>query len=92
MSKKEFVELYAKKTNNTKRKAEDLVNVFLETVEEILIEGKEVKFIGWGTFSPKERKRREGVNSLTKEKIVIPAKTVVKFRLGKNLSEKINKK
>ncbi len=92
MSKKEFVELYAKKTNSTKRKAEELVNLFLETVEDSLSEGKEVKFIGWGTFSLKERKKREGVNSLTKKKMVIPAKTVVKFRVGKSLAEKVNKK
>lgn len=92
MSKKEFVELYAKKTNNTKKKAEELVNLFLESVQDSLVAGKEVKFIGWGTFTLNKRKKREGINSLTKKKMVIPAKTIVKFKVGKSLSEKVNNK
>lgn len=92
MSKKEFVEIYAKKTELTRKKAEEYLNAFLETVEETLVKGNDVKFVGWGTFSTKLRKGRKGINSLNKKKITIPDKTVVKFKPGKNLAEKVNVK
>ena len=39
MSKKEFIEAYAKATGETKKRAEELVNEFLLTVENSLIKG-----------------------------------------------------
>ena len=50
MSKKEFVEAYAKATGETKKRAEELVNEFLGTVEKSLVKGETVQFVGWGTF------------------------------------------
>ena len=44
MSKKEFVDAYAKATGETKKRAEELVNQFLDTVEESLLKG-EAKWI-----------------------------------------------
>ena len=38
---------------------------------------------GFGKVSMKQRKARTGFNPKTQEKIQIPAKTVVKFRLSK---------
>ena len=37
MSKKEFVDAYAKATGETKKRSEELVNQFLETVEKNFI-------------------------------------------------------
>ena len=45
MSKKEFVEAYAKATGETKKRAEELVNEFLGTVEKSLIKGETVQFV-----------------------------------------------
>ena len=58
MSKKEFVDAYAKATGETKKRAEELVNQFLDTVEESLLKGDSVQFVGWGTFEVKERANR----------------------------------
>ena len=91
MSKKEFVEAYAKATGETKKRAEELVNQFLETVEESLVKGESVQFVGWGTFEVKERAARTGINPQTKKEIQIPAKNVVKFKVGKKLAEKVAK-
>ncbi len=91
MKKKEFIDLYAKSTNETKKNSEKYINLFLETLEESLIKGNEVKFVGWGTFSKVVRKGREGINPLTGKHLVIPDKKVIKFTVGKRLEEKINK-
>ena len=89
MSKKEFVDAYAKATGETKKRAEELVNQFLDTVEETLLNGDSVQFVGWGTFEVKERAARTGINPQTKEEIQIPAKNVVKFKVGKKLADNV---
>ena len=91
MSKKEFVEAYAKATGETKKRAEELVNEFLGTVEKSLVKGESIQFVGWGTFEVKERAARTGINPQTKEEIQIPAKKVVKFKVGKKLADKVAK-
>ena len=89
MSKKEFVDAYAKATGETKKRSEELVNQFLETVEKTLLNGDSVQFVGWGTFEVKERAARTGINPQTKKEIKIPAKKVVKFKVGKKLADSI---
>ena len=89
MSKKEFVDAYAKATGETKKRSEELVNQFLETVEKTLLKGDSVQFVGWGTFEVKERAARTGINPQTKKEIKIPAKKVVKFKVGKKLADSV---
>ncbi len=91
MSKKEFVEAYAKATGETKKRAEELVNEFLGTVEETLVNGESVQFVGWGTFEVRKRAARTGRNPQSDEIITIPAKNVVKFKVGKKLADKVAK-
>ena len=92
MSKKEFVDAYAKATGETKKRSEELVNQFLETVEKTLLKGDSVQFVGWGTFEVKERAARTGINPQTKKEIKIPAKNVVKFKVGKKLADNVAKR
>ena len=89
MSKKEFVDAYAKATGETKKRSEEFVNQFLETVEKTLLNGDSVQFVGWGTFEVKERAARTGINPQTKKEIKIPAKKVVKFKVGKKLADSV---
>ena len=89
MSKREFVDAYAKATGETKKRSEELVNQFLETVEKTLLNGDSVQFVGWGTFEVKERAARTGINPQTKKEIKIPAKKVVKFKVGKKLADSV---
>ena len=89
MSKKEFVEAYAKATGETKKRAEELVNEFLGTVEAALVKGETVQFVGWGTFDVQERAERTGRNPQTGNEIKIAAKKVVKFKVGKKLADKV---
>lgn len=90
MTKKDFVELYATKTATTKKRAGELVETFLSSIEEVLEKGDNVQFVGWGSFEVKETKERTGRNPKTGEAIQIPAKKAVKFKVGKKLAEKVN--
>ena len=91
MTKKEFVDLFGAKAElKTKVEAERLTKVFLETLEEVLVKGESVAFIGFGKFEATERAARTCVNPQTKKPMKVAAKKVAKFKPGKNLLEKMN--
>jgi DNA-binding protein HU-beta len=50
-----------------------------------------VTVLGFGTFSTADRAARPGRNPKTGAEIQIPAKTIAKFKPGKDLAESINK-
>lgn len=89
MTKKEFVELYAEKGGFTKKEAERAVALFLATVEDTLLKGDSITFVGWGKWEVKERATREVRNPQTKERMTIPGKKVVKFKVGKLLADRV---
>jgi DNA-binding protein HU-beta len=91
MNKKEFVALFAEKGNfESKAEAERKLDVLLKTIEESLVNGDEINFVGWGKFEIQEKPARKGRNPQTGEEIEIPAKKVVKFKPGKKLADKVN--
>ncbi|WP_315522880.1 HU family DNA-binding protein [Fusobacterium massiliense] len=89
MTKKEFINAFAEKGGLKKNEAEKLVGAFLETVEEALVKGELVRFIGFGSWEVKERAAREVMNPQTKKKIKVGAKKVVKFKVGQTLADKV---
>ena len=89
MTKKEFVEDIATRGEYTKKEAEKIVNLFLETVEDNLEKGNSVGFVGWGKWEVKERATREVRNPQTKERMTIPGKKAVKFKVGKLLADRV---
>lgn len=90
MTKKEFINKFAAKLGTVQKKdAERYVTTFLETVEESLVAGEPVSFIGWGKWEVVHREAREVRNPQSGEKMKVPAKKVVKFRVGKVLENKV---
>ncbi|TDT69160.1 DNA-binding protein HU-beta [Hypnocyclicus thermotrophus] len=90
MTKKELIEIYAENAELGKKEATKQVEGFLEAVQTALIDKGAVQFVGWGTFEVKQTKERIGRNPQTGEAMTIPARKVVKFKVGKKLAEKVN--
>lgn len=91
MNKKDFIALFAKNAElKTKAEAEKLVAAFLNTVEETLVSGDGVTFMGFGKFEAVVRPERTCVNPQTKKSMKVAAKKVAKFKAGKALTEKLN--
>jgi DNA-binding protein HU-beta len=90
MNKSELVAAMAEKADMPKKDAEKALKAFVETVEGELKSGNKVQLVGFGTFEVIERKKREGRNPSTKEKIIIPASKAPKFKAGKALKEAVN--
>ena len=85
MNKAKLIEAMAKATKQSKTTCKDCLEAFLSTVSSALKQNKQVVLTGFGTFSVMKRKSRAGINPVTREKMVIPAKKVPKFKPGKAL-------
>ena len=93
MTKKEFAALFAEKANfESKAEAERKLDVVLNLFEEVLVNGGDINFIGWGKFEVKDTPARTGRNPKTGEEVAIAAKKVVKFKAGKSLADKVDSK
>jgi nucleoid DNA-binding protein len=89
MKKKELIERIAAEADVPKREAQRHFGAFEEVVTEALKAGEEVQITGFGKFSVRERKAREGRNPQTGEKMKIAAQKVPAFSAGNALKEAV---
>jgi len=89
MNKNDLINEIAAAADITKTAAEQALAGLLEAIENGLATGDSVAIAGFGSFSIRERAARSGRNPQTGEQIDIPAKKVVKFKAGKNLTAAI---
>ncbi|HEY6835819.1 MAG TPA: HU family DNA-binding protein [Gaiellaceae bacterium] len=90
MTKQEFVDKIASKTDMSRKQAADAVEAVLDSITETLRSGGEINFTGFGKFSTQHRKERQGVNPRNpSEKVTIPAATVPKFSAGSSLKQAV---
>ena len=93
MGKAELISALAVKMNITKTEAERFINTYSETIKEALLNGEDVKIVGFGTFTTQEKAATTVRNPRNpKETIEVPAKKVVKFKLSKKLKDLFNEK
>jgi nucleoid DNA-binding protein len=89
VKKKELIERIAEKADVPKSEAQKYFEAFEEVVTDALKAGEEVQITGFGKFSVKERKAREGRNPQTGQKMKIAAQKVPAFSAGNALKEAI---
>lgn len=89
MTKADLVAKVAGKAGMTKASAENALNSFIASVEEVLASQGKLTLTGFGTFEVQQRKARTGRNPRTGQAIKIPASKVVKFRPGKLLKDAV---
>ena len=87
LTKGEIVNHLSKKLNTTKKQAND----FLVELNTLAYKNAKKGFTlpGLGKLTVTRRKRRIGRNPQTGEKLTIPAKSVVKFKVSKTCQEKV---
>jgi len=90
MNKTELVDYISKSADLSKVQAEKALKGTLEGISETLKKGDKVSLIGFGTFSTARRDARTGRNPQTGKSINLPAKTYVKFKVGKALGDAVN--
>lgn len=91
MTKKELTAIMSKAAGITKADAGRVLQAFLDTVTESLAQGERVTINGFGTFRPVSRAAKKACNPRTGEGIIIPARTVARFKPAKKLAETLIK-
>ncbi|HGY91137.1 MAG TPA: integration host factor subunit beta [Planctomycetes bacterium] len=83
ITKKELVNRIAAKTGQTKVVTKLVIQMFLDEIIDELSHGNRLEFREFGVFEVKERAARKAQNPRTLEKVEVPAKKVVKFKVGR---------
>lgn len=89
VTKKELIELVAKRANLTNKASKDAVRVLLNGVRDSLKRGEKVVLSGFGTFSMRQRKAKKGRNPKTGATIMIAARKAPGFTPGKSLKKAV---
>ena len=69
MNKADLVNLVAARTELTKTDVSLVVDAAIETIVDSVVEGKKVSILGFGSFEPRDRSARQGLNPKTGEKL-----------------------
>jgi integration host factor subunit beta len=67
-----------------------IVATVFDQITEALARGQRVELRGFGAFTVRQRKAREGRNPRTGEAVPVAAKPVPAFRVGKELQRRLN--
>lgn len=89
MNKGELIDAVSKMTQHSKAQTAQMFDAFMAVVQNSLTSGNNVQMIGFGTFAVEERPARVGRNPATGKEMKIPAKKVVKFKVGKKLKDSV---
>ena len=90
VTKKELVHRIAEKTGVTKVVAKEVIQSFLNSIIDELAEGNRLEFREFGVFESRERAARLAQNPRTLEKVPVPAKRIVKFKVGRLMRKKVS--
>lgn len=87
MTKSQLLGSLAGDTGLAKKDVNNVLEKLADTAVKAVKRDGEFVLPGFGKLVKAKRKARTGVNPATGEKIKIPAKTVVKFRVAKAIKE-----
>ena len=85
MNKHELVSAMAQTTKLTQKDVVQVLDAFIENVQNTLKNGGELTLLNFGTFKIRTRKAREGRHPKTGEPLQIPESRVPQFKAGKAL-------
>lgn len=93
MTKSVLIEKISERIGSlTRKQTEIVVDTVFESIKEALVRGEKIEIRGFGNFKPKKRKPRRARNPKTGEKVDVPEKRVLHFKVGKALREAMNPK
>lgn len=92
MTKRDIVVRIAEETKLTQNEVAEVVQKTLDYIAEELAEGRTVELRNFGVFEITTRKARKGRNpNKPQDEVIIPERTVIKFKTGRELKDKIEK-
>src|SRR4051794_22697896 len=90
MTKSELIKRLAANPHLYARDLERIVDTVFQRIGSALSRGERVELRGFGAFSTRGRGERVGRNPRTGAKVVVPGTAVPRFKVGKELAERLN--
>lgn len=92
ITKKEIVNQIAEKMGAQQSTVKEIVQCFLDTIITELSRNNRLEFRDFGVFEVKKQTARNAHNPKTLEPVKVPAKRVVKFKMGRIMKNGLNGK
>ena len=90
ITKKELVDRIAETTQTTQAKVKAIIQCLLDEIVAELGENNRLEFRDFGVFETRTSAARTAQNPKTLERIQVPPKQTVKFKMGRLMKQKLN--
>jgi integration host factor subunit beta len=87
VTKKELIDQIADKTQAKRVLVKRIIQTFLDEITGELCKGNRLEFRDFGVFETKTRASRIAQNPKTLDRVEVPAKQTVKFKMGRLMRE-----
>ncbi|MEL7472670.1 MAG: HU family DNA-binding protein [Planctomycetota bacterium] len=89
VTKKDLIDKIAERTGQKRVDVKKTVQELLNQIIDELKDGNRLEFRDFGVFETKERAPRVAQNPRTLERVPVPAKRTVKFKVGRLMRERV---
>ncbi len=89
ITKKDLVDRIADKTGSKRVLVKKIVQLFLDEIIAELGEGNRLEFRDFGVFEIRSRAARVAQNPKTLEKVFVPSRRTVKFKIGRLMKQRL---
>jgi integration host factor subunit beta len=89
VTKKDLIDRIADKTGNKRVVVKRIIQYFLDDIMDELGRGNRLEFRDFGVFESKVRAARTAQNPKTLERVEVPEKRTVKFKVGRIMKIKL---
>ena len=89
ITKKELIDRIAENTQAKRVAVKRIIQAFLDEITDELCKDNRLEFRDFGVFETKTRASRIAQNPKTLERVEVPAKRTVKFKMGRLMRENL---
>jgi integration host factor subunit beta len=90
VTKKELIDRIAERTQAKRVSVKRIVQTFLDEITSELCKGNRLEFRDFGVFETRTRAARTAQNPKTLERVEVPVKRTVKFKMGRQMRENLS--
>jgi nucleoid DNA-binding protein len=89
VTKKELIDRIAERTQAKRVAVKSIIQAFLDEITNELCQDNRLEFRDFGVFETRTRAARVAQNPKTLERVEVPAKRTVKFKMGRLMRENL---
>ncbi len=90
VTKKELIDRIAERTQAKRVSVKRIIQTFLDEITEELCRDNRLEFRDFGVFETRTRASRTAQNPKTLERVEVPSKRTVKFKMGRLMRERLS--